>query len=171
MFMNTTSVRNKNTQLWHLDSQKLRERLRGNGWTVFKRLIYDYRNHLGNGKRSRQQQLPYVDAQGYLVTSPALITHAEAKAMSNRTVSRWIERFRDEFDLNDQYFVLDYQLISHERIRLKLNETFFILEDQGNDPKQKKQGQEYPKKPPKHDDEHIDVSKLAKKFNRKHHIR
>lgn len=166
---NTELVRMKNTTLWQEDCRKLRERLRGNGWTVFKRLVYDYRNQLGNRQRSKQQQLPYVDDFGYLYTSPALITYVEAKAMSNRTVSRWIDRLQVEFDLDGEFFILDYKAIHRDCIRLKLNPTFFILCDE-NSEKQKKQSSTS-QKPPEKEEGHIDVLKLAKKFNRKHHNR
>ena len=164
---NTELVRNKNKQLWRSDSRKLKERLRGNGWTIFRRLICDYRNHLGNGKRERLKLLPYVDTNGYLFTSPALIAHAEGKAMSNLTVSRWIGRFQEEFELDGEHFIMECKPINRDCMRLKLNEKFFVLENQKEGMKQGKQ----PLKPPEQDIEHIALSKLAKKFNRKHHNR
>lgn len=163
---NTELVRMKNTNEWQQDCRKLKERLRGNGWTVFKRLMYDYRNHLGNGTRARKKQMPYVE-NGYLYTSPALITHAEAKCMANVTVTRWIEKLMTDFELGGEHFVLEHQPISRDCIRLKLNENFFVLIEQNKDKKQDKR----PKKPPKEGEGHIDVKKLAKKFNRKHHTR
>ena len=167
---NTVMVREMNKSLWQLDATMVKNRLRGNGWTIFRRLLYDYRNHFGNTQRAKNRQMPYVDTEGYLFTSPALIAHAEGKSMGNLTVSRWLERLQKEFDfgtVEECFFVLSHKQISRDCIRLKLNQAFFVLENQNKDSKQDKS----PKKPPETNKEHIDVSKLAKKFNRKHHVR
>ena len=158
---NVELIRKRNMDLWR--EKELSKRIRGNGWTIFKRLIYDYRNHFGDTKRANKREMPYVDSLGYLYTSKALIAHAEGKSMSNVTVGRWLERFSQE-KIDGEVFILEYRLLSRECIKIKLNESFFIMEDREKHPK-------HTSKPQKEPEKGLDLSKLAKKFNKKHHIK
>lgn len=161
---NTALVRDQNIKAWKEERKNVKNRLRGNAWTIFRRLVCDYNKHFGNITREKNKQLPYVDHAGYLYTSPALIAYAEGKSMSNKTISRWLVRFMEEFKINKNFFILEYHQCSPRCIRLRLNTNFFVLVDEL--PQQSKPD----KPPPNISNGHIELTKLAKKFNRKHHI-
>jgi len=154
-------VSHKNKEAWRLGREALQERIRGNCWVVFKRLVYDYRNHFGNMERAEKKQLPFVDSDGWLHTSPALIAFMEGKSMGNRTVSRWLDALQhDKAKMIDgKPFIVGFRLISKDACQLKLNEEFFFF----------REGDLPPEKPPDSPDGHIELSKLAKRFNRKYH--
>ena len=124
---NTELIRNRNMELWA--EKELGKRIRGNAWIVFRRLIYDYRNHYGNEMRAKKRQMPFVDSQGYLYTSKAPISYAEGKCMSNLTVGRWLERFQKE-DFDGERFILECYPLTRYCMKIKLNHSFFVMEEE-----------------------------------------
>lgn len=162
---NTALIREQNIRAWKEERKNVKNRLRGNAWTIFRRLVCDYNKHFGNIARAKAQQLPYVDRAGYLYTSPSLIAFAEGKSMSNKTISRWLIRFTKEIKIENELFILEYHKCSSTCLRLKLNANFFVLVEESY------QQSKSDKPPPSTSNEHIELTKLAKKFNRKYHIR
>ena len=160
----TEAVRKQNKTRWSQNANQLKSRFRGNCWTVLKRLVIDYRNHFGNQARTKQKTLPYVE-DGWLYTSPGLIAFAEGKSMDNSTVNRWLVALQedDKKMLNEQPFILEYKRIHLYKIGLRLNQEFFQFIETDAVPQAKK--------PPDPSPKHIELSKLAAKFNKKHHIR
>lgn len=158
-----SKVRNTNSTEWEKKPANLHNRFRGNCWTVLRRLCADYKNHFGNHQRADKQQMPYV-VGSWLFTSPALISHAEGKSMDNSTVNRWLDVLHtDEKKMvAGKPFILKIDRVSPKKVALMLNADFFEYMDI-----------ELPNidRPPDDASGHIELSKLAKKFNRKHHIR
>ena len=162
----TERVRHNNSSKWKEEKKDLQSRFRGNCWVVLKRLIADFRNHYGNLEREKRQEMPYV-SKGILYTSPALIAYAEGKSMDNSTVNRWLTALQEDKKkmIDSKPFILDRKLISPTKIGLELNMDFFAFMDiTPPSPLQ-------PDKPPELTNGHIELSKLAHKFNRKHHSR
>lgn len=163
----TKQVKAKNEEQWKENKKNLQSRIRGNCWTIFKRLVYDYRNHFGNKERAKKQQMPYVDAEGWLYTSAALIAHAEGRSMGNRTVNRWLDALQqDESKMIDgKPFITGYKALARDCCKLKLNADYFCFME--NPPISDTPTE----KPPDESGRHIELSKLARKFNRKYHQR
>ena len=157
----------KNDEAWKKGNEALHQRIRGNCWTVFRRLVFDYRSHFGNTEREKNRSLPFVDTNGWLHTSPALIAFAEGRAMGNRTISRWLDVLENDESkmIEGKPFILASKKLTHTHWKLKLNADFFYYKETPPEPDKE------PKKPPEVSGGHIELSKLASKFNRKHHIR
>ena len=158
IMQNTDAVRKKNQALWLMGD--LKERMRGSTWTVYLRLLYDFRNLYDDRERERKGQMPYVDTLDWMYTSRSLIASSLAFSIAPVTVGRQIEKLR-KIEVNGKVLIKDVKNHRNGTIKVLLNKEFFVFKEL------KKKSEESKK----NDDQSDRLRKFARKFNKKNHIR